>query len=290
MFALSSILQLFTGKKIVSLLAALGGLKLGLIGAGLIALGIGIKLTNDARKRELQYINGLSNAMKTTTDQVKTLGNFFGIVPTKLPFENQNREIVKKETRSARDTLRADAGFQKQFAPTIKTLSTSTAAQAKLAFTSLALNLKAQGFATEQVQTIIDALREEAGKTNVKLDVKSLNFSAESIKGLQSQIAPMILSLEKNEVNKEIKKLEEKVVRRPLLMTYCVYRKIFAEDYPCLGEKIEKNDFLKISKLEIFVSKPDETKWRKEIVPYKNFNLSDKALRQLIHQYSPQNA
>lgn len=39
-----------------------------------------------------------------------------------------------------------------------------------------------------------------------------------------------------------------------------------------------------------FVSKPDETKWRKEIVPYKNFELTDKALRQLIHQYSPQNA
>ena len=39
-----------------------------------------------------------------------------------------------------------------------------------------------------------------------------------------------------------------------------------------------------------FVSKPNETKWRKEIVPFKNFNLRDKALRQLIHQYSPQNA
>jgi hypothetical protein len=119
MFALSSILQLFTGQKIVSLLTKLGGLKLGLIGAGLIALGVGIKLTNDARKRELEYINGLSNAMKTTTEQVKTLGNFFGIVPTKLPFENRNREIVRKDTRTARDRLRADESFQKEFAPTI---------------------------------------------------------------------------------------------------------------------------------------------------------------------------
>jgi hypothetical protein len=198
MFALSSILQLLTGKKIVSLLVALGGLKLGLIAAGITALGIGIKLTNDARKRELEYINGLSNAMKTTTSQVKTLGDFFGVVPTKLPFENRNREIVRRDTRTARDRLREDASFQKEFAPTIKTLSTSTAEQAKLAFTSLALNLKAQGFATEQVQTIIDSLREEAGKTSVVLDVKSLNFSEESIKGLQTQIAGLLVQFSKD--------------------------------------------------------------------------------------------
>jgi TP901 family phage tail tape measure protein len=198
LFALSSILQLFTGQKIVALLSALGGLKLGLIAVGLAAFGIAIKLTNDARKRELEYINGLSNAMKTTTDQVKTLGDFFGVVPTKLPFENRNREIVKKETRTARDRLRADESFKKQFAPTIKTLSESTAEQAQLAFTSLALNLKAQGFAEEQVQTIIDALREEAGRTDVKLDVKSLNFSPESIKGLQDQIAKLLVTFSKD--------------------------------------------------------------------------------------------
>jgi len=198
LFALSSILQLFTGKKIVSIFAALGGLKLGLVVAGITALGIGIKLTNDARQRELQYINGLSNAMKTTTEQVKTLGDFFGVVPTKLPFENRNREIVAKNTRSARDRLRADESFKKQFAPTIKTLSESTAEEAQLAFTSLALNLKAQGFATDQVQTIIDALREEAGKTDVKLDVKSLNFSPESIKGLQDQIAKLLVTFSKD--------------------------------------------------------------------------------------------
>jgi len=198
LFALSSILQLFTGKKIVSIFAALGGLKLGLVVAGITALGIGIKLTNDARQRELNYINGLSNAMKTTTEQVKTLGDFFGVVPTKLPFETRNREVVSKTTRTARDRLREDPAFQKQFAPTIKTLSKSTAEEAQLAFTSLALNLKAQGFASEQVQTIIDALREEAGKTDVKLDVKSLNFSPESIKGLQDQIAKLLVTFSKD--------------------------------------------------------------------------------------------
>jgi len=220
LFALSSILQLFTGKKIVSIFAALGGLKLGLVVAGITALGIVIKLTNDARKKELEYIYGLSNAMKTTTEQVKTLGDFFGVVPTKLPFENRNREIVAKDTRSARDRLRADESFKKQFAPTIKTLSKSTADEAQLAFTSLALNLKAQGFASEQIQTIVDALREEAGRTDVKLDVKSLNFSAESIKSLQGQIKPLLENLGQQVINGGIKQVTQQSRATGELVTY----------------------------------------------------------------------
>jgi len=197
LFALSSIIQLLTGNKIVSMISKFK-VGFGIASVGLIAFGMAIKLTNDARKKELDYIYDLSNAMKTTTDQVKTLGNFFSVVPSKLPFENRNREIVRKDVRTARDRLKEDEGFQKQFAPTIQTLSKSTAQEAQLAFTSLALNLKAQGFASEQVQTIIDALREEAGKTDVKIDVKSLNFSTESIKGLQDQIAKLLVSFSKD--------------------------------------------------------------------------------------------
>jgi TP901 family phage tail tape measure protein len=196
LFALSSIIQLLTGNKIISIISKFK-LGFGLASVALLAGVAIIKLANDARKKELEYIYGLSNAMKTTTDQVKTLGDFFSVVPSKLPFENRNREIVRKDVRSARDRLREDSGFQKQFAPTIQTLSKSTAQEAQLAFTSLAFNLKAQGFATGQVQTIVDALREEAGKTDVKLDVKSLDFSPESIKQLQTQIAPLLLNLDK---------------------------------------------------------------------------------------------
>lgn len=34
-----------------------------------------------------------------------------------------------------------------------------------------------------------------------------------------------------------------------------------------------------------FISKPDETKWRKEIVPYKDFNMDNKQLKNLIKNY-----
>lgn len=38
-----------------------------------------------------------------------------------------------------------------------------------------------------------------------------------------------------------------------------------------------------------FISKPDEQKWRKEVVDYKPFDISTKKLVQLIRQYKPKN-
>ena len=198
LFALSSIIQMLTGTKIMQHIANLGKLKFGAAAIGIGAFIVATKLINDARKKELESIYGLSNAMKSTTGQVKTLGDFFGVVPTKLPSEMQNREIVTQPTRTARDRLREDAAFKKEYAPTIKTLSKSTAEEAKLVFTSMALELKARGFATEQIQTIVDALREEAGRTDVQLDVKSINFSPESMKALQNQITGLLVSFNKN--------------------------------------------------------------------------------------------
>lgn len=189
------------GKKLLTIAKFLGRFA-GPIGALITAVTGSIyilKALDGVRKREIEQITGLSNAMATTTEQVKTLGDFFGVAPSKLPFElGQGREITSPQVRSQRESLKASAGFQQQFAQTIKTLSTATAAEAQLAFTSLALNLKAQGFATDQIQTIIDALREEAGKTDVVLDVKSLNFSEESIQNLQNQISSVFVDFQKN--------------------------------------------------------------------------------------------
>ncbi|MEY4286578.1 MAG: hypothetical protein RL511_656, partial [Bacteroidota bacterium] len=36
-----------------------------------------------------------------------------------------------------------------------------------------------------------------------------------------------------------------------------------------------------------FISKPDETKWKKEIVDYKPFELNNRVLIRLIEQYKP---
>jgi TP901 family phage tail tape measure protein len=156
-----------------------------------------IRLVNKARERERLAVEGLADAMVTTTSQVKTLGEFFGVVPTKLPFEQGQREFVAPEVRSQRETLKADAGFQKEFKTQIESLRKATNDEAKIAFSSLALNLKAQGFASDQVQVIVDALREESSQTDVILDVKSLTLSQESLDQIKKDVAPLLVNLNK---------------------------------------------------------------------------------------------
>ena len=192
-----SIACFITDEKILVQLKKIGLLRFGAAAIAIGAFTVATKLINNAREKEKEAIYGLSNAMKTTSNQVKTLGDFFNIVPSKLPSEMKNREVVGQQTRSKRDQLRESEAFKKDFAPTIKTLSKATAEETKLAFTSLAFDLKARGFATEQIQTIIDALREEAGKTDVKLDVKSLSLNEDGLKQLKAQIAPLLFNFEK---------------------------------------------------------------------------------------------
>jgi TP901 family phage tail tape measure protein len=178
------------GKIIVRFLGPIG------IAIGVITAGVSIiKMVNAARERERLAIYGLSEAMKTTTSQVKTLGDFFGVVPSKLPFDIGNREIVGSKTRTKREALKDNTEFQKEFKQTIESLRTATNEEAKLVFSGLALNLQAQGFAKDQVQVIVDALREESAQTDVVFDLKSLDLSAKSLNALKNTVAPILVTL-----------------------------------------------------------------------------------------------
>ena len=170
---------------------------IGLVTTGLLAAYSVIKMVNAARERERLAIEGLADAMSTTTSQVKTLGEFFNVLPKKLPFDLGQKEIVSAPVRTQRENLKASPEFQKEFKSTIESLRKATNEEAKIVFSSLALNLQAQGFAKDQVQVIIDSLREESSQTDVKLDVKSLNLSQESLDQLKKDIAPILVDLDK---------------------------------------------------------------------------------------------
>jgi TP901 family phage tail tape measure protein len=153
-----------------------------------------MKLANKARERERVAIEGLADAATLTENKVKTLGEFFGVVPTKTPFESGLPQIVGTPTqRSAIQQLRESEGFQRDFKTDIGVLRGATNAEAAGVFKSIAIGLQGRGFATEQIQTIIDALRTEAGKTSVVLDVKSLTLGTkggrENLEKTAAQIA-----------------------------------------------------------------------------------------------------
>ena len=197
MFALSSIIQMFTGTKILTLLSKFK-LGFGLASAGLIAGVVAIKLINDAREKERQAIEGLGNVAVLTKDKLQALGDFFNVVANKLPSEIGPKTLrLGTGQRSRVEELKASEGFRKNFGKDISALRGATLAESELVLKSLAIQLKGRGFATAQIQTIVDALQEEAGNTDVKLDVKSIDFSKESIDALSKNTGESIQRLNK---------------------------------------------------------------------------------------------
>ena len=98
-------------------------------------------MVNAARERERLAIEGLADAMSTTTSQVKTLGEFFNVLPKKLPFDLGQKEIVSAPVRTQRENLKASPEFQKEFKSTIESLRKATNEEAKIVFSSLATAL-----------------------------------------------------------------------------------------------------------------------------------------------------
>ena len=189
LFALSSIIQLLTGEKIVKQIMRFKSV-LGPVAIGLTALTIAIKYLNKVKEEETQRIEGLGNAALLTTNKIKNLGDFFGVVPTKSGFESKGPELnIIKEERTKVDALKETESFQKDFQKDIKRLSSATSKQAEIVFKTLQVQLKGRGFAEAEIKTILQALQEEAGKTNVKIDFKSLDLGTESGQKEISKIA-----------------------------------------------------------------------------------------------------
>ena len=140
-----------------------------------------IKMVNAARERERLAIEGLGDAALLSTDKLETLADFFGIVATKSPLEQAKPvTVVSSAERSKVDELRASESFQKDFGKDITALKGATNKQAELVLKAISVQLKGKGFQQEQIQTIITALKDEAGKTEVKLDFKKLDLSTDT--------------------------------------------------------------------------------------------------------------
>jgi TP901 family phage tail tape measure protein len=154
---------------------------LGPIGWGITAMtalvGV-IKLVNAAKERERQAIEGLGKAANISAGQIAKLGQAFGVTPFKGSAETAKGYIpLNKEQRSlvtqARDALSGDKAYQQDVAA-LKGASTS---QAKMMLQARSTKLLGAGFAKDQVQAIINAMLEDAGKQKIKFVVDSIDVT-----------------------------------------------------------------------------------------------------------------
>jgi TP901 family phage tail tape measure protein len=154
-----------------------------LVTLGLAAtVGI-VKLVNAAKERERVAIEGLGDAALVSEKKLKTLGDFFGIVPKKLDFLSRDNAVAttgaNAQEQDAIDGLQQNEAFQKDFKNDIKSLREGTNEQAKLVFDSIAIQLRGSGFAKEQIDLIIKALQEESGKTDFKFNFANVDLSTD---------------------------------------------------------------------------------------------------------------
>jgi hypothetical protein len=199
---------LLTGEKIVGVLKNLGKLKLGLVAVGITALSIGFKLLNSSIEKQRMAVEGLSNALTTTKDKAKFLGDFFGIVPSARAGSQTvlGAEQTRPSERTKIEELKANKEFQSKYKKDIEAFATATNEQVLLGFQTMALDLRGQGFAKEQIDIIIKSIAEEAGQTDVLLKFKTIDFdlSKEAGANYASALAKQIANDFSNALPKEI--------------------------------------------------------------------------------------
>jgi len=178
LFALSSIIQLLTGEKVLNNLKKIGLLRFGAAAIAIGAFIVATKLINNAREKERMAIEGVGRAANLTSKQIEKLGGVLGFTPVKSNLEFAKPQVSglspqkSQQVEEVRKMLKDDKDFKDQ----INGLKAATKDQADIIFKSIAVRLAGQGATTEAIQNYVYALQQEAGRLDVSFDFKSIDL------------------------------------------------------------------------------------------------------------------
>ena len=164
---------------------------IGLVTTGLLGLYSITKMINAAREKERQKLEAFSDVITVSADKLKFLSEQFNFIPVKGSLETFGKDLEATSTkvRTAREELKASEGFQETYGQNIEQIRGMSDQQAESALSFMGLDLISQGMAKEQVQLLIDTIKEEAGKKDLKFDFKNLTFDEKGFSGLNTQFA-----------------------------------------------------------------------------------------------------
>jgi TP901 family phage tail tape measure protein len=163
----------------------------GLVISGLLLAKSAFDLYSKSKEKERMATEGLADAMTMTTDKVKFLAGLLGQTPTARAGSGATisaNQLTATE-RTKVDELRGSKEFLDKYKKDIEAIKTATVGEAQIAFNAIALDLGGQGFSKDAIKTYIDALGEEAGKTEVSLKFKQLDLSTEEGKAAAIKLA-----------------------------------------------------------------------------------------------------
>ncbi len=183
---------------------------LGPVGLAITAVGALaaiVKFAADVQEDQRRKIEGLGDAALLTKDKLKTLGTIFGVTPTRSPLESATVAApMRTEDRQQVDSIRESQEFKDKFATDIKSLSESTAREAKIALESIAIQLEGAGFAKDHIKQIVTALQEESGQTRLSLDFDSISLNTKSGRALVEKMLKTLFQTSLGRMQTDLKK------------------------------------------------------------------------------------
>jgi hypothetical protein len=210
----SAVSGLFKG-----LLSLLGPVGLIIAGLALLAGGIAllVKVMNDQKAK----VEGLGDAAKLSGDKLNTLNEILGADLKARDLsgvggtgaEGTGARTGDTETQKTAQDIQAqlleNEDFQKEFRGTINALEDASVAGAEQALTSMAASLQTAGASEEMIAGIVNALLEEANRTDVVLD-----FSSISIKTAEESAAEAARAYAESFANSTKNISDEEIVAR----------------------------------------------------------------------------
>ena len=192
LFALSTIIQLLTGEKILENLKKIGLLKFGAAAIAIGAFIVATKLINNAREKERQQTEAFTNVLKKASGEAEFLANKFSVIKRRdigdrFSLESSETQVATP-TRTKMESYKVDEEFQKTYKDTISGVRNLSLKKAEAALTLKGLQLISDGVAKEEVQVIIDTIKEQAGKQQLVLDFSSISFEGEGLKNVGKQL------------------------------------------------------------------------------------------------------
>jgi TP901 family phage tail tape measure protein len=157
-----------------------------IIPLGIVAtLFAGWEIYNRIQEEARQKVEGLGNVATLTADKIKKLGGIFGVTPTSTPLESAQPVIsatgdVAADKRTLTEQVLETETFAEDYKNEIAAISRAGKQDAELALKALAFKLSGKGFAKDQIDAIVSALVTEAGRTDVKLEMGSIDLNIET--------------------------------------------------------------------------------------------------------------
>ena len=150
---------------------------IGLATTAVTALYFGFKLINDIEARRVKQMNLFSDALKTTTEQLKTLGDYFGVNITKSGLQQEKGFAPSNAAQKSEvDKFIASDAYKKYAASTTEAVKKLSPNKATQLLNAKMFELLGAGFSKDQIEIIIKSIQQQAGKTDLKIDFNSINF------------------------------------------------------------------------------------------------------------------